>query len=85
MDGGAARGRTVRSDQRRARVVAAHVRNICAHHGRLWNRALMKSPQLPSFHTSQAWYQPSIDTKKIYAALTVCNFLVNTITRGAST
>ena len=62
-----------------------HVRNVCAHHGRLWNRALVKAPQLPAFRTSQAWYQPPINTTKLYAALTVCNYLVNTITRGAST
>lgn len=25
-----------------------HVRNICAHHGRLWNRAIVVSPKIPS-------------------------------------
>ena len=62
-----------------------HVRNVCAHHGRLWNRALVKAPQLPAFRTSPEWYQPPLNVTKVYAALVVCNHLVNVITRGDST
>jgi abortive infection bacteriophage resistance protein len=66
-------------------VTLQHVRNICAHHGRLWNRALVKEPKLPPFRMSPEWYSPSISITKVYAALTVCNYLLNRITSASST
>jgi abortive infection bacteriophage resistance protein len=51
-----------------------NVRNICAHHGRLWNRKLAKIPALPAYKTRPEWYQPHFDSTKIYAAHTICNY-----------
>jgi abortive infection bacteriophage resistance protein len=49
-----------------------NVRNICAHHGRFWNRKLVKEPKLPR-HAD--WSQPvQIDPTTVFAALTVCGY-----------
>lgn len=61
-----------------------NVRNICAHHGRLWNRKLAKIPIIPSSSTRPEWHQPPFDNKKIYAALTICNYLLTRISDGQS-
>jgi abortive infection bacteriophage resistance protein len=53
-----------------------NVRNICAHHGRLWNRSLAKIPSLPPYKARPEWHQPPFSTSKVYAALTICNYLL---------
>ena len=34
-----------------------YLRNVCAHHSRLWNRNIVDQPKLPSL-TAQAWVTP---------------------------
>lgn len=34
------------------------VRNICAHHGRLWNRTLGTKPMIPSRKNDERWHDP---------------------------
>ncbi len=47
----------------------AHVRNICAHHSRLWNRELSIAPKVP--YTAH-WQPPEIpDNKKVLAVLCI--------------
>jgi len=62
-----------------------NVRNICAHHDRLWNRKLAKIPAIPAYKTRPEWYQPHFDSTKLYAALTICNYLLTIVTAGSST
>lgn len=62
-----------------------NVRNICAHHGRLWNRKLAKIPAIPAYKVRPEWYQPHFDSTKVYAALTICNYLLGIVTGGLST
>jgi abortive infection bacteriophage resistance protein len=63
-----------------------NVRNICAHHGRLWNRTLAKIPQLPPMGTHRDWYLPiKFDTRRVFAALTICNYLLDAISPKTST
>lgn len=62
-----------------------NVRNICAHHGRLWNRALAKIPALPAYKARPEWYQPHFTASKTYAALTICNYLLTIVTMNNST
>jgi abortive infection bacteriophage resistance protein len=52
----------------------AHVRNICAHHARLWNRDLSIVPMLPHI---PAWSHPTEipNEKKIYPVLCMLRFL----------
>ena len=50
-----------------------NVRNICAHHGRFWNRKLAKSPSIPP-----RWNRPvQIDNTTVFAALTVCAYCLS--------
>ena len=56
-----------------------YVRNICAHHGRLWNRALVISPILLSNPAGKWIKSNSINSNKIYATLCCINYLLETI------
>lgn len=47
----------------------SYVRNICAHHGRLWNRVITVKPTLPK-QTAQVWLSnTAIADNRIYAFL----------------
>lgn len=53
------------------------IRNICAHHGRLWNRTLGYKPQLPNRRKHSQWYSPfDIPQDKLFSLLTILNFLL---------
>ena len=55
------------------------IRNICAHHGRLWNRELTSSMKLPKI-TSGVWLSNTNFQKgKMYLPLSSILFLLNTI------
>jgi abortive infection bacteriophage resistance protein len=57
-----------------------NVRNICAHHSRLWNRKLVKLPRLPARGTHVSWYAPvSFGNDRIFVFLTVCAYMLNVI------
>lgn len=60
----------------------SHVRNICAHHGRLWNRTLTQVPKLlknPSFK----WIgNTTIPSDRLYATLCCIQYLLNTVAPG---
>ncbi len=54
------------------------VRNICAHHGRLWNRVLGTKPMIP--RKVQAWHTPvPIIGDRIFAVLTICKYCLDRI------
>lgn len=49
------------------------VRNICAHHGRLWNRELGIKPKIPFVRDYPEWHTPvTIPQHRVFAALTLC-------------
>jgi len=53
------------------------IRNICAHHGRLWNRVLGVKPHLPSGSKHSVWETPfKIDNDKMFSILTVLNYMM---------
>lgn len=55
------------------------IRNICAHHGRLWNRELPASMKLPRV-VNDIWLSNTNFPKgKLYLALSSIQFLLNTI------
>lgn len=57
----------------------SHVRNICAHHGRLWNRTLTQIPKLPK-NPSFKWIGNStISPDRLYATLCCIQYLLNTV------
>lgn len=63
------------------------VRNICAHHGRLWNRMLWSRPMIPRRDRQQRhreWHEPvGVPAERVYAVLTICAFLLYGIAPGS--
>lgn len=52
-------------------------RNICAHHGRLWNRTIGNPPMIPR---SQEWHEPyEVENEKIFGTLTVLSYLLENV------
>lgn len=57
-----------------------YVRNLCAHHGRLWNRELSISPLIPDRRHQLQWHQPvRIDNRRVFAVLTIARYLLKQI------
>lgn len=56
-----------------------YVRNICAHHSRLWNRTLTLKPQLLKRSKNTWLSQTDINPNKLYAFLSCCLYLLKTI------
>ena len=53
------------------------VRNICAHHGRLWNRVIGNPPMIPK---ADSWHVPyEVDSSKAFGVLTVLSYLLEHI------
>jgi abortive infection bacteriophage resistance protein len=49
------------------------VRNICAHHARLWNRELGTNPIIPRLGDYPDWHTPvKVENKRVFAVLTIC-------------
>jgi hypothetical protein len=57
----------------RAGGPVARSRNICAHHGRLWNRELGVKPLLPSERKHPDWHVPvPMENNRVFCVLTIC-------------
>ena len=57
-----------------------YVRNICAHHARLWNRELAIRPTVPDVKNGPEWHRPqSIDTNRMFVVLTILRFLLHRV------
>lgn len=53
------------------------VRNICAHHGRLWNRVIGNPPKIPK---AIEWHDPyEVENGKIFGTLTVLSYLLERV------
>lgn len=58
------------------------VRNICAHHARLWNRVLGNKPMIPN--KNKRWNQPvPIPNDRMFAVLTICRHCLGIIAPGS--
>ncbi len=55
-----------------------YVRNICAHHSRLWNKRLSINALVPR-HTQRQFIAIPDDTKRIYYALSIILYFLQTI------
>jgi len=56
------------------------VRNVCAHHGRLWNRVLGTKPKLLKGTKYKEWEEPiKIPNDRMFGMLTILNFLIRQI------
>lgn len=55
-------------------------RNICAHHGRLWNRELGYKPKLPYERKYPDWHKPVVlPNNRVFIILTILKYLLNMI------
>jgi abortive infection bacteriophage resistance protein len=56
------------------------VRNICAHHGRLWNRELGTKPMIPHRKHHPEWHEPlAISNRRVFGVLTICQWCLQRI------
>lgn len=56
------------------------LRNLCAHHARIWNRRYALKPQMPIVLSGQKWLTIfSFPVDKIYPQLCCVAYLLNTI------
>jgi abortive infection bacteriophage resistance protein len=56
-----------------------YIRNICAHHGRLWNRTLAIRPLIPKPQHQAGWEKPvniRNSQDKIFAILTIMKYML---------
>lgn len=52
------------------------IRNICAHHGRLWNRGLGIKPKIP--RRDEKWHAPvSVTNDRMFAVLTILKYCLD--------
>lgn len=61
----------------------SHIRNICAHHSRLWNRPITIIPVFPK-RPSRPWVSPTMlaESHKIFASLCCIRYFLNQISPG---
>ena len=53
------------------------VRNICAHHGRIWNRELGYQPKIPRERKYPEWHKPvAISREKMFGVLTILRHML---------
>ena len=56
------------------------IRNICAHHGRLWNKVLGIKPFIPWAKDYPDWHAPfDIPNDRIFGVLTICRYCLRII------
>ncbi len=61
-------------------VALNSIRNICAHHNRLWNRGLGAKPKIPRGHKHREWRQPvDIPNNRVFCVLTIAKYFLNYI------
>jgi abortive infection bacteriophage resistance protein len=56
-----------------------YLRNVCAHHTRLWNRAMSIRPQMPKTPYKQWLKNTSISNHRTYFILSMINYLLQTV------
>ncbi len=56
------------------------VRNLCAHHARLWNRVFGLRPQIPYARKHPEWHDPvAITNDRLFGVLTVLHYLLKQV------
>jgi abortive infection bacteriophage resistance protein len=56
------------------------IRNIVAHHARLWNRVLGLKPIIPRIADYPEWHTPvKVENKRVFAILTICRHCLRQI------
>lgn len=61
------------------------VRNICAHHGRLWNRGIGTRPTIPTVKKYPEWHEPfEIRNDNLLGVMTILSFLLERVAPDTS-
>lgn len=61
------------------------VRNICAHHSRLWNRPFGTRPMIPRAKNDARWHEPyKVESDRIFGVLTILSCLLEVIAPDTS-
>lgn len=61
------------------------IRNICAHHARLWNTTVTSPPVVPYARNSPQWHSPHpFNNAKMYSVLTVCKWCLDAISPSSN-
>ncbi|OGF50955.1 MAG: hypothetical protein A2231_06495 [Candidatus Firestonebacteria bacterium RIFOXYA2_FULL_40_8] len=56
------------------------IRNVCAHHSRLWNKELYDRPAIPDHKHNPEWYDPvAINDNRIFVILTISNYFMRIV------
>ncbi len=56
------------------------IRNVCAHHGRLWNRELGYKPMIPRGRKHPQWHEPvEVKNNRVFCILSILQYLVKQI------
>ena len=66
-------------------LTLAGLRNICCHHGRLWNRTLKLKPTTP-FKTQYKWLNDAshIDVQRVYFRMCIIKYLLSSVSPNNS-
>jgi abortive infection bacteriophage resistance protein len=57
-----------------------YVRNLCAHHARLWNRELAIKPLIPYQRNDPRWYPPTaVGNNRVFVVLTLQHYLMRQV------
>jgi abortive infection bacteriophage resistance protein len=55
-----------------------YIRNLCAHHARLWNRELAIKPIIPDLRHDPRWYPPhDVPNNRMFAVLTLLRYMLS--------
>jgi abortive infection bacteriophage resistance protein len=57
----------------------SYIRNICAHHSRLWNRSLRVRPLLPTSDSYQIFRDSGFNNTKVYAVISILKYLLDVV------
>ncbi len=61
-------------------TVLNYIRNLCAHHGRLWNRELSIKPFIPRDRNVPKWHDPfTIERDRVFAVLSLLYYMIQII------
>ena len=61
------------------------IRNICAHHSRLWNRSLGTKPMIPKYKNDPDWYDPiPVGNDRVFGVLTILKYCLDQIAPQSS-
>lgn len=60
------------------------VRNICAHHGRLWNREIGTQPKIPIERKHPEWHRPyRLQPQRVFTMLTIANYCLRRLSSAS--